>query len=171
MNLNVRLMARSALFAALTAVCAMISIPLPPVRLTLQNFAVALGLLTLGGKWGTVSTLLYLLLGAAGLPVFAGFRGGFGALLDMTGGFLWGFPAGGAVYRLTEKWGKGLALSLFSLTCYACGCGWFMVCTGCDLTAALLGCVLPYLPGDAVKLTLARIIAKRIGNRIQKENK
>ena len=86
-------MVLASLFASLTAVCAWISIPIPPISFTLQTFAVFLTLAVLGGKWGTVSILLYLLLGVVGLPVFAGFRGGISALLDATGGFLWGFLA------------------------------------------------------------------------------
>ena len=98
--MQVRNMARCALLAALTALCAWLSIPVPPVRFTLQTFAIALGLLALGGKWGMVSVGLYLLLGIVGLPVFSGFRGGVAALLDPTGGFLWGFFLGAAAYRL-----------------------------------------------------------------------
>ena len=64
-------MVLSSLFAALTAVCAWISLPIPPLAFTLQTFAVGLTLGILGGKWGTVSILLYLLLGAVGLPVFS----------------------------------------------------------------------------------------------------
>ena len=77
------------LFASLTAVCAWIAVPLPGVSFTMQTFAVLLCLGILGGKWGSVSILLYLLLGIVGLPVFTGFRGGAAALLDPTGGFLW----------------------------------------------------------------------------------
>ena len=64
------------LFAALTAICAWIAIPLPAISFTMQTFAVLLTLGVLGGRWGTVSILLYLLLGLVGLPVFTGFRGG-----------------------------------------------------------------------------------------------
>lgn len=99
-------MVLSSLFAALTAVCAWISLPIPPVAFTLQTFAVGLTLGILGGKWGTVSILLYLLLGAVGLPVFSGFQSGAVALPGPTGGFLWGFLAGGLVYWLLEKFGR-----------------------------------------------------------------
>ena len=85
---NVRKMVLCSMMAALTAVCAWIAIPIPPISVTMQTFAIFLTLGILGGKWGTVSVLLYLLLGVVGLPVFTGFRGGAAALLDATGGFL-----------------------------------------------------------------------------------
>ena len=83
-------LARAALFAALIAICSWISIP-TAVPFTLQTFAVFLALGVLGGKLGTLSVAVYLLLGAVGLPVFAGFQGGLGALLGATGGYLAGF--------------------------------------------------------------------------------
>ena len=81
-------MVLASLMAALMAICAWIALPLPPVVVTMQTFAVFLTLGILGGKWGTVTILIYLLLGVVGLPVFSGFRGGGSALLDVTGGFL-----------------------------------------------------------------------------------
>ncbi len=162
MKLNVRKMVLSSLFAALIAVCAWISIPIPPVAFTLQTFGVLMALGVLGGKWGTVSILLYLALGIVGLPVFAGFRGGAGALLDATGGFLWGFLLGGLVYWRTERLGKPLALVLCQLTCYVCGCLWFARWAGCTLTAAALACVVPYVVPDVLKLWLAHRVSRQL---------
>ena len=85
--MRTRDLARAALFAALIAICSWISIP-TAVPFTLQTFAVFLALGVLGGKLGTLSVAVYLLLGAVGLPVFAGFQGGLGALLGATGGYL-----------------------------------------------------------------------------------
>ena len=99
-------MVLSSLFAALTAVCAWIAVPLPGISFTMQTFAVLLTLGVLGGRWGTVSIFLYLLLGLVGLPVFTGFRGGAAALLDPTGGVLWGFLLGTLVYWILERLGK-----------------------------------------------------------------
>ena len=162
MKLSVRKMVLSSLFAALIAVCAWISIPIPPVAFTLQTFGVLMALGVLGGKWGTVSILLYLALGIVGLPVFAGFRGGAGALLDATGGFLWGFLLGGLACWLTERLGKPLALALCQLVCYSCGCIWFAHWAGCTLTAAVLVCVVPYVVPDVLKLWLAHRISCRL---------
>ena len=163
-RMNVRKMVQSSLFASLMAVCAWISLPVPPVAVTLQTFAVLLALGVQGGKWGTASIVLYLAMGFVGLPVFAGFRGGIAALLDATGGFLWGFLAGGLVYWLTEKLGNVPAMVLCQLTCYLCGCLWFSVwAADAGLAAAAMTCVVPYLIPDALKLWLARSLSCRIG--------
>lgn len=151
------------LFAALTAVCAWISIPLPPVAFTLQTFAVLLTLGVLGGKWGTAAVLLYLLLGVVGLPVFTGFRGGISALLDATGGFLWGFLLCGLCYWALERLGKTMAMAAGLLVCYLCGCLWFTVyAPGTGFAGAVLSCVVPYLIPDLAKLWLARILSGRL---------
>ena len=168
MKLNVRKMVLSSLFAALITVCAWIAIPVPPIAVTLQTFGVLMALGVLGGKWGTVSILLYLALGVVGLPVFAGFRGGIAALLDATGGFLWGFLAGGLVYWLTEKLGKFSSFVLCQLGCYLCGCIWFRYWAGdVDFGAAVLICVVPYLIPDTVKLWLAWSLSGRIRRQLK----
>ncbi|MEG1426953.1 MAG: biotin transporter BioY, partial [Oscillospiraceae bacterium] len=80
------------LFAAVVVVLTMISIPMPSgVPITLQTFAVALCGYLLGRKYGVASVLVYMAIGAIGLPVFSGFHGGVGALVGLTGGFIWGF--------------------------------------------------------------------------------
>ena len=151
------------LFAALTAVCAWIAVPIPPVAFTLQTLGVFLTLGILGGKRGCASIFLYLLMGAVGLPVFSGFRGGAAALLDVTGGFLWGFLAAGLVYWLLEKLGKLPAMIAAMAVCYGCGCFWFTVYTGnSGWGGAVITCVVPYLIPDAVKLWLAYSMGKRI---------
>ena len=160
---NVRKMVLASLFAALTAVCAWLSIPIPPVSFTLQTFAVLLTLGVLGGKWGTASILLYLLLGLVGLPVFTGFRGGAGALLDATGGFLWGFLAAALAYWALERLGRFPAMVTAQVLCYACGCIWFSVYAGnVGFGAAVLSCVVPYLIPDAAKLWLAYCLSGRL---------
>ena len=83
------------LFAALMAICAWISVPVFDIAFTMQTLAVFLALGLLGGKWGTAAIFIYLLLGAAGMPVFSGFRGGIGMLAGVTGGYLWGFLLSG----------------------------------------------------------------------------
>lgn len=155
------------LFAALTAICAWIAIPLPAISFTMQTFAVLLTLGVLGGRWGTVSILLYLLLGLVGLPVFTGFRGGAAALLDPTGGFLWGFLVSGLAYWGLEKLGRLPAMVDAMLTCYACGSWWFSVYAGTTIGAAVMACVLPWLIPDGLKLALAYTMAKRIGRNVR----
>ena len=155
------------LFASLTAVCAWIAVPLPAVSFTMQTFAVLLTLGVLGGKRGSVSILLYLLLGIIGLPVFTGFRGGIHALLDPTGGFLWGFLLAGLAYWLMEKLGMLPAMICAMLMCYLCGSWWFHLYAVVSLPAAALTCVVPWLIPDTLKLALAYTMAKRIGRTVK----
>ncbi|MDQ4126909.1 MAG: biotin transporter BioY, partial [Actinomycetota bacterium] len=89
-DMNVAMMTRVALMAAVTAVAAQITIPLPfsPVPFTLQVPAVVLSGLLLGPRYGAVAQAIYVLLGAVGVPVFAGFKGGLGIIFGPTGGYL-----------------------------------------------------------------------------------
>lgn len=161
-------MVLSSLFAALLVICSWISIPVPPVAFTLQTLGVLLTLGILGGKWGSVTIAVYLLTGLVGLPVFAGFRGGAGALLDATGGFLWGFLLGGLGYWSVEKLGKIPAMVVCLLICYFCGSWWFSWwASDVGFAAAVLTCVLPYLIPDGLKLVLAYTMSKRIGKYVK----
>ena len=159
---NLRYMTLTSLFAALLAVCAWLCIPVSDIGITLQTFGVFLALLMLGGKWGSLSILLYLLLGATGLPVFSGFRGGMGHLIGVTGGFLWGFLISGLVYWALERFGRWPAMIAGLLTCYGCGCLWFYGYSGGGLGFILLRCVVPYLIPDAIKLWLAFRLSRRL---------
>ena len=156
-----------AIFAALLVVCGWLCIPVGDISVTMQTFGVALALLLLGGKWGTVSIGIYLLLGAVGLPVFSGFRGGIGALAGVTGGFLWGFLISGLVFWSLERFGKLPALCAGILACYICGCLWFYLYSGGGLVLVLLRCVVPFLIPDAVKLWLAFSLSKRLNKVIK----
>ena len=156
-------MVRCALFAALLAVCAWLSVPIGDIAFTMQTFGVFLALGVLGGKWGSISILIYLALGAVGMPVFAGFRGGPGGLRGVTGGYIWGFLATGLVYWGLEKLNKPLAMGLGLVACYVCGCLWFSVYAGgAGFVGAMVKCVVPYLIPDLCKLVLAERLARRL---------
>lgn len=162
-----RKMLLCSLFAAAHGLCAWLSIPFGTVRFTMQTFSIFLALEVLGGKWGSGSILIYLLLGAVGVPVFSGFQGGIHPLLGPTGGFLWGFALAGLVYWALEPIFSG-AMVPGILACYGCGCGWFLVyAPETGLWAAVLQCVVPYLVPDVIKLMLAR----RIGCRLRRQLK
>ena len=160
--MKAKMMARCALFVSLTVVCAWIGIPMPPVRFTLQTLAVMTALGLLGGRWGALSVAVYLLLGLAGLPVFSGFRGGLGAFLDPTGGFLMGLLLGALVYWAVEKAGRLPGLLLFLAACYGCGTVWYMHYTGGALAAVLMQAVVPYLIPDGLKMVLALRLTRRL---------
>ena len=125
---SLRDMVLCALFAAILAVSAWLTVP-GEVPFTLQTFGVFAALGLLGGKRGTIAIALYLVLGAVGLPVFSGFRGGFGVLLGTTGGYIFGFLLSGLLYwALTallgnKGWVRLLAMVLGLLLCYAAGTG------------------------------------------------
>lgn len=163
---NTKHMTRAAIFAALMAICAWISIPVSDIAFTMQTFGVFLTLGVLGGKWGSVTILIYLLLGAAGLPVFSGFRGGFGVLLGVTGGYLWGFLFSGLVYWAMERLGKLPAMIAGMAVCYLCGSLWFYLYAGGGMGLILLRCVVPYLIPDGVKLALAWSLSRRLRRHI-----
>ena len=163
MNRKTKYMALCGLFAALLTLCAWICIPIPPVTVTLQTLGVLLALGLLGGRWGSLSIGIYLLLGLAGAPAFAGFRGGAAALLDPTGGFLWGFLAGGLCYWALVRLGRAPAMAGCMLAVYLSGCIWYRVyAPEAGFAGAVLTCVVPYLVPDGLKLWLALVLTRRL---------
>lgn len=166
-------LAYMALGAVIIAVCSWISIP-TTVPFTMQTFAVFCILGLLGGKRGTISILVYILLGAVGVPVFAGFSGGFGIIIGPTGGYIVAFVLMGLLYWLIEVlFGTKLYIRIIAmlaglLVCYAFGTAWFMVVyarqTGpMSLGAALASCVVPFIVPDLIKMALALLITSRVG--------
>ncbi len=161
-----------ATFAILIAACSWISIP-ATVPFTMQTFAVFLTVMLLGGKRGTMTVTVYLLLGAVGAPVFANFSGGLGALLGSTGGYLIGFLGTALLYWLAEKYVRqnklleSAILIAGLILCYAIGTLWFMVVytanTGeIGVMTALGWCVFPYVIPDLIKLGLAFGLSTRL---------
>ena len=176
--MKVRDLTRMALCVALTAVCAWINIP-TTVPFTLQTFAVFMTLGLLGGRNGTLAILAYLLLGAVGVPVFSGFRGGLGALAGSTGGYLVGFLGTGLIYwAITaggrdKLWIKALAMVLGLTVTYALGTVWFQAVSlraGKEVTIAMvLGwCVWPFIVPDVVKLGLGLLVSDRLKKRLDR---
>ena len=176
MKLKTKDLALCALFAALIAVCSWISIP-ATVPFTLQTFAIFAALGLLGGKRGTVAVAVYLLLGAIGVPVFAGFQGGIGALLGTTGGYLLGFLLTALIeWGMEARFGSKTGVFLLSavlgmLVCYAFGTAWYLVVYArtkgaISLATALGWCVVPFLIPDAVKIALAVLLRGRLKRHI-----
>lgn len=169
--MKVRNMALCGLFTAVLAICAWISVPMGDTVITLQTFGIFLTLGLLGGKRGTVTVLVYLLLGAIGAPVFSGFRGGLGALLGTTGGYIFGFMSTSILYWMMTSIKdtpriRLIAMVLGLLLCYICGSWWYMTryltAAQTTLGLVLLKCVVPYLIPDAIKLTLAWILTSKL---------
>ena len=158
-------MAYIAVFAVLMAICSWISIP-TTIPFTLQTFAVFLAVTVLGGKRGTMSVLVFVLLGAVGVPVFAGFTGGLYVILGNTGGYIIGFVFAGLLMWLMERlfgrkmWVQAVSMLLGMVTYYVFGTIWFMIVymrtTGpVGLTAVLGWCVIPFVIPDLIKAALA----------------
>ena len=163
----------TAMFAALIAVCSLISIPVGTVPVTLQTFAVCLAAAMLGFKRGTLSVLVYILLGAVGLPVFAGIKGGIGVLSGPTGGYIIGFILTAVTVGIAaDRWGRrvlpmAVAMVIGVLLCYAVGTVWFVIVTGTDIVGALTLCVVPFLLPDALKIALAVLLANRLDKAVR----
>lgn len=167
-HLRLRRMMLCALFTALTAVCSQIALPMPwgiPVNLAL--FAVYLAGVRLGPVWGAVSQLVYLALAAVGVPVMAELSGGPAALFGRTGGYAIGYLAAalitGALAARRQTFLRFcLAMAAGCAGCYALGTVWFMAVSGIGLWQSLTLCVLPFLPGDAVKILLGAWVGVRL---------
>lgn len=166
----------TAMAAAVLCVLAPLSIPLPmtPVPLSLTNLILLFAVYLLPWKWAWASCLVYLLLGAAGLPVFSGFGGGLGKLAGPTGGYLIGFllqvPISGLfVERFRSRrllCALGMALGIAAS--YALGTAWLAIQMNISLGAALLAGVIPYLPGDALKILAATLLGPVVSRLVRR---
>ena len=154
-----------ALMAAVTCILGPLSLPIGPVPISLTTMVLYITAVLLGRKKGTVSCLLYLLIGLVGIPVFSGFTAGPGKLLGPTGGYMIGyiflimisgwfiekFPGKRAMYFV------GMVLG--TVVCYTLGTAWLAYEAKMTLQAALMAGVVPFIPGDLIKMVLAILIA------------
>jgi len=177
-----------AICAALITICSWISLQVMDIPFTLQTFGVLLVLLSVGGRRGTISVLVYLLLGLVGVPVFSGFKSGPAALSGPTGGFIAGFLMEALIYWLidslflkklkTTKVRHLVICAIEGVICelvlYIFGVAWFIIMytqsTGpITVSVVLAKCVIPFLIPDAVKLIAACVASLRT-SRIVKES-
>lgn len=165
------------IFAAIIAICSWISIP-STVPFTLQTMGVFTAVGILGGKRGTLAILVYILLGAIGVPVFAGFSSGFGVIFGTTGGYIVGFLFSALLMWGIEKlFGRSkvvLAISMVAglLVCYAVGTVWFMVVYARNSGAVGLGtvlswCVIPFIIPDIIKIVVSLFLTNRLKRFVQ----
>ena len=165
-----------ALMTAVTCVLGPLSIPLPfsPVPISLTNFAIFLAIFVLGMKSGTISFIIYLLLGAVGVPVFSSFRGGFQVLAGPTGGYLIGFIflaliMGFALDHFDRKLVPTIIEMIIGMAvCYAFGTVWLAKLLSLSFKEGLMMGVIPYLPGDAAKIIIAAIVGPKLYGATQK---
>lgn len=161
-----------ALSIAIMAVSAWITVPIGPVPFTLQMFAVTFAILVLAPKQAIAAIAGYLVLGAIGVPVFSGMRGGIGVLMGPTGGFLWGYFIGVslavAVLALFRRRGiDNFAVGVLSglvFTAVAYVCGWFqyMFVAGVGPFESFLVTVAPFVIVDIIKVVAATAVARTV---------
>lgn len=162
-----------ALCTAVIAIMAQISIPMPlGVPMTMQTFAITLAAVVLGSKKGCISSLIYVLLGMIGIPVFAGFSGGIQHIVGPTGGFLISFPIMAYIIGLGVDKLKGvkggfvLCIIAGTIVNYIIGVFMFCILTGSSVTIGFTACVLPFIPTAIIKAVLAAIIGLQIRKRL-----
>jgi biotin transport system substrate-specific component len=167
-------MVYAALMGALTAAGAFIMIPLPPVPITAQTFFLNLSAVLLGGPLAAASQIIYVLLGVVGMPVFSGGKAGLGVLFGPTGGYLIGFIVGafatGFIAHIKKNAGIFwliFAMLLGMVIIYVCGTVQLAFIAKLSFKKALAVGVLPFLPGDVIKILLAAIVASRLKGRIK----
>ena len=174
-----------AVFAAIISVLSQLSIPMPAgVPMTLQTLIIPIAGIVLGKKRGTYATLLYLLIGAVGIPVFSGFSGGIGVLLGMTGGFLISFPVLAFTAGLGDELGIKLSrknenakphiyftilvicLLIGATINYVFGTIWFMIFSKSSFITGFTACVLPFIPTSVLKIILVAVVAPQLKKRL-----
>lgn len=164
-------MSMTALLSAVICVVAPMAIPIGPVPITLATLAMYLAVYLLGEKWGTMSCLVYVLIGAAGVPVFAGFTGGAAKLFGPTGGYIVGYLwmvmiSGLFIERFHSRIFHFAGMVLGTAACYALGTLWYCVSMDSGAVAALGLCVLPFVPGDLVKIGVAMLVGPMLRDRL-----
>ena len=166
---NLRLLTASAVFAAILCVTAPFSIPVGIIPISLATFSVYLASATLGWRGGTLAVICYVALGAAGLPVFAGFAGGIGKLLSPTGGFIIGYIPCAALCGLISRFKHKvsvlrnlLGIIAGAAACYACGIIGYMIVTSSSFSSAITVCVVPFILPEIIKIVLASVLSALI---------
>ncbi len=155
------------LFAALTAIFSQIIIPIGSVPINLATLSILICAGVLGAKYGTLSVLVYVVLGAAGVPVFASLKGGIAVLAGPTGGYILGYIVmafiSGYVFEKSSSWRlRAAAMITATAVCYSIGTVWFMLVMQAEWMAALATCVLPFLPGDIIKMIVACLVIQKL---------
>ena len=167
-------LAMTAVMAAVMAVVAPFSVAIGPIPLSFCTLVVYLSAYLLGWKRATLATLVYILLGAVGMPVFSGFSAGVGVLAGPTGGYLVGYLplamlSGLAVARFPRRRGLQLAgMLLATAVLYALGTAWYCVQSGVAVAPALAACVIPFLPGDLIKMLAVLSVGPVLRDRLSR---
>lgn len=166
-------LAVTAVMTAVLCVLAPFALPIGPVPISLTNLILYLSIYILGWRRTTMSYVVYLLIGAVGVPVFSGWTGGLGKIMGPTGGYLAGFLpmvviAGVAIALSQRRWVQFAGMALGTGVCYVLGTAWFCYVMGASVASALGLCVIPFLPGDVVKILVAMVMGPVIRARLDR---
>ncbi|MCE5221679.1 MAG: biotin transporter BioY [Clostridium sp.] len=171
-NINTRQLTLIGFMTAVTCILGPLSLPIGIVPISLTNLAIYFAIYTLGGKRGTLSYIVYLFIGLVGLPVFSGFSGGFPKLFGPTGGYLIGFIfmafiSGIFIDKFSNKiYMCFLGMLLGTIVTYIFGTAWLAYEAHMAFNKALAVGVLPFIPGDIVKIVIASLIGPQIKKRL-----
>ena len=173
-KISAKRMAFIAIMAAVICVASPFSIPIGPIPISLANLVIWTAVYLLGAVDGTLSTIIFILLGAVGLPVFSGGAGGLAKLTGATGGYIIGYIFMALVAGFTMEAAKRktiptfLAFILGDAICYVIGTAWFVHLTGKTLAASMSLCVTPFIPGDLIKIALSIAIGMSVRKALMK---
>lgn len=173
---NIYQMAIIGVMAAVICILGPLSIPIGVVPISFTNLAIYFALYTLGMKKGTISYIVYMLVGFVGIPVFSGFTGGPSKLLGPTGGYLIGFIFMAVIAGffidtfLDKRYLCFIGMVLGTVVCYIFGTIWLSYQAHISVSAALAMGVIPFIPGDLVKILIAILIGPQIRRRLIKVN-
>ncbi len=173
-KLSIKDMAITAVITALMCIAGPLSIPIGPVPISLTNLVVYIAVIILGWKLGTLSYVIYLLLGLVGLPIFSGFQGGLSKLAGPTGGYLVGFILMAIVCGLFYEKNSnryvitGIGFFLGTIIAYAFGTVWYVFMTKSAVLSALTVCVFPFIPFDVLKIVIAIALGVAVRTALRK---
>ena len=163
---SVKTMTMCAIMAALMCILGPMSIPIGAVPISFTNLVIYLAVYLLGAKMGCISYLIYMLLGAVGLPVFSGYTGGIAKLAGPTGGYLVGFILLALISGIVlEKTNRNVIWSFVGMVAgtavaYLFGTVWFVIQAQCTVSYAVRVCVFPFIPFDLIKMVIAIALGK-----------
>lgn len=169
-------LAMTAVMAAVIAAVSPFAIPVGPISITLCTLVLYFSPYILGWKRAGLATLVYILIGMVGVPVFSKFQAGLGALLGPTGGYILGYIplvvlAGLAIKAAPRNRAlQFLGMVLATAVLYAFGTVWYMVLSGNDLTTSMKWCVLPFIPFDLIKIAIAMALGPILRERLVRAN-
>lgn len=167
-------MTLTAMMAAVMCILGPLSIPIGAVPISFTNLAIYFAVMLIGTRYGTISYILYMLIGIFGLPVFSGYSGGMGKLAGPTGGYIIGFIFMALISGFFINISKGkkaiiiIGMIIGTIVAYIFGTAWFVFAAKCGIIYALTICVFPFIIGDLAKILIAVFVGDSIKKKIAK---